>query len=155
MMPLLNKYMSPGGERMLWMVILFAFIGAFLYLRHQYLRWMRVPLRIKKKIWYSGGLKMAVNVRNTGKTIAEISAPEIEFRQPHMSRRRFKIVAPGDVGIFPLGLTPQTGYDFLVEFTKLYEREPVLRKYTRVMILIKDRKGTPVIRKKVKISLPK
>ncbi len=147
--------MSPAGERMLWMVILVAVAGTILYLRYKYHRYKANPLRIKKKVWYSGGLKMSVKIRNINKTIVEIDTPEIEFRQPHMTKRRFKVVTPGDKNIFPLGLSPQTSYEFLTEFTPLYEREPVLRKYRRVIILVKNRKGKTITRKKVKISLPK
>jgi len=71
-----------------------------------------------------------------------------------MKKRKFKIVAPGDENIFPLGLAPQTGYDFHVEFTKLYEREPILRKYRHVIIYVKDKYGKVITKKKVKISMP-
>jgi len=124
-------------------------------LRREYYRWKNNPLRIKKKVWYSGGLKMSVSIRNIRSMMVEIDTPVIEFRQPRMKKRKFKIVAPGDEHIFPLGLSPQTGYDFLVEFTKLYEREQILRKYRHVAIHVKDKHGKTITRKKVKISLPK
>jgi len=138
---------------MLGMVILvLTALGVFL-LRRAYIRWKNNPLRITKKVWYFGGLKMSVSIRNVRNTMAEIDTPVIEFRQPRMKRRKFKIVAPGDEHIFPLGLSPQTGYDFLVEFTKLYEREPILRKYSQIAIMIKDKHGKMITRKKVKIPL--
>jgi len=152
---LLNKYMSPSGERMLWlMIVLLAFVCVFI-LRRAYYRWRNNPLRIKKKVWYSGGLKMSVNIRNIHDTMVDIDTPLIEFHQPRMKKRKFKILAPGDENIFPLGLSPQTGYDFLVEFTKLYEREPILRKYRQVVIHVKDKNGKTITKKKVGISLPK
>ena len=147
--------MSPSGERMLWMVILVSAALSVLFLLHSYRRYKANPLRIKKRVWYSGGLKMSVNIRNIAGKIVEIDTPVIEFRQPRMTKRRFKIVAPGDKDIFPLGLAPQTGYDFVVEFTILYERDPILRKYEQVIILIKDGKGKKITRKKVKILMPK
>ena len=150
----MNPYISPEGKRMLWMLILvLSALCAFMMLRAYY-RWRNNPLRIKKKVWYSGGLKMSVSIRNIRSTMAEIDAPVIEFRQPRMKRRKFKIVAPGDENIFPLGLSPQTGYDFLVEFTKLYEREPILRKYRQAAIIIKDKHGKTIVKKKVKLKLP-
>ncbi len=154
-MVFLNKYMSPSGERMLGLVgiILVALLVFLLW--QAYRRYKINPLRIKKKIWYSGGLKMAVNIRNIRNVIVEIDTPVIEFRQPRMSKRKFKIVAPGDKDVFPLGLSPQTSYDFMVEFTKLYERESILRKYRQVIIRIKDRSGKTIAKKKVKITMPK
>ena len=150
-----NPYIAPEGKRMLWMLLfIFTALCVFL-LRRTYRHWRYNPLRIKKKVWYSGGLKMSVNIRNIRNTMVEIDAPVIEFRQPRKKKRKFKIVAPGDEYLFPLGLSPQTGYDFLVEFTKLYEREPILRKYRQVIILVKDKTGKTIIKKKVKISLPK
>ena len=140
---------------MLWTAILVLTALCALLLRRAYRRWKNNPLRIKKKVWYSGGLKMSVSIRNVHITMAEMDTPVIEFRQPRMKRRRFKIVAPGDEHLFPLGLSPQTGYDFLVEFTKLYEREPILRKYRKVAILIKDKNGKMITKKKVKITMPK
>jgi len=127
--------------------------GIFLLWR-TYCRWKNNPLRIKKKVWYSGGLKMMVSIRNIRSMMVDIDAPVIEFRQPRMKKRKFRIVAPGDEHIFPLGLSPQTGYEFLVEFTKLYEREPILRKYRQVVIHVKDKNGKTITKKKVKISLP-
>ncbi len=150
-----DKYISPSGMRMLWMVILVLIVVLVLYLRYKYLRYKANPLRIRKKVWYSGGLKMSVNVRNVSRKLIEIDTPVIEFRQPRMSKRKFKIVAPGDKDIFPLGLSPQTSYDFIVKFTPLYEHEPLLRKYKQVIIRIKDKNGKPITSKKVKISLPK
>jgi hypothetical protein len=142
--------MSPSGERMLWMVaLILTALCVFLLLR-AYHRWKNNPLRIKKKVWYSGGLKMSVNIRNIRNAMADIDAPVIEFRQPRMKKRKFKIVAPGDENIFPLGLSPQTGYDFMIEFTKLYEREPILRRYRQVVIHVKDKYGKTITRKKVK-----
>ena len=135
-------------------IFVLAVLGVFLLWR-AYHRWRNNPLRIKKKVWYSGGLKMSVSIRNIRNTMVDIDTPLIEFRQPRMKKRNFKIVAPGDENIFPLGLFPQTGYDFLVEFTKLYEREPILRKYRQVVIHVKDKKGKTITKKKVGISLPK
>jgi hypothetical protein len=152
---LFNKYISPSGERMMWLALIFLMALCVLLLQRAYYRRKNNPLRIKKKVWYSGGLKMSVSIRNIRHTMAEIDAPVIEFRQPRMKKRKFKIVAPGDEHIFPLGLSPQTGYDFHVEFTKLYEREPILRKYRKVIIIIKDKHGKIITRKKVRISLPK
>ena len=140
---------------MLWLAILVLMALCVFLLRRAYRHWKNNPLRIKKKVWYSGGLKMSVSIRNIRNTMAEIDAPVIEFRQPRMKRRKFKIVAPGDEHLFPLGLSPQTGYDFLVEFTRLYEREPILRKYRKVAIMIRDRHGKMIMKKKVKISMPK
>ena len=155
MMVFLNKYMSPAGERMLWAVMLALLASSVFLLWRVYRRYRTNPLRIRKKLWYCGGLKMSVSIRNIRNTIVEIDVPVIEFRQPRMTRRKFKIVAPGDKNIFPLGLSPQTGYDFTVEFTKLYEREPVLRKYRRVTIRVKDRQGKTITGKKARISLPR
>jgi len=87
--------------------------------------------------------------------MVDIDTPLIEFRQPRMKKRKFKIMAPGDEHIFPLGLSPQTGYDFMVDFTKLYEREPILRKYRQIIIRVKDKRGKTITKKNVKISLPK
>ena len=151
----MNPYISPSGTRMLWLLLLvLTVLGVFL-LRYNYRRWKNNPLRIKKKVWYSGGLKMSVSIRNIRDRMVDIDTPVIEFRQPRMKKRKFKIVAPGDEHIFPLGLSPQTGYDFLVEFTKLYEREPLLRKYRQVVIHVKDKNGKTITKKKVGISLPK
>ena len=144
--------MSPSSERMLWLVMLILTALCVFLLRRVYFRWKNNPLRIKKKVWYSGGLKMSVSIRNIRNTIAEIDAPVIEFLQPRMKRRKFKIVAPGDEHIFPLGLSPQTGYDFLVEFTKLYEREQILRKYRKIAIVINDKHGKMITKKKIKIA---
>ena len=147
--------MSPAGERMLYLVLLILVaLGGFL-LRRSYRRWKNNPLRVKKKVWYSGGLKMSVSIRNICDRMVDIDAPVIEFRQPRMKKRKFKIVALGDEHIFPLGLSPQTGYDFLVEFTKLYEREHILRKYRQVIIHVKDKNGKTITKKKVRISLPR
>jgi len=147
--------MNPSGERMLWLVILVLTALCVFLLWRAYHQWKNNPLRIKKKVWYSGGLKMTVSIRNIRDTMVDIDAPVIEFRQPRMKKRKFKIVAPGDENIFPLGLSPQTGYDFFVEFTKLYEREPILRKYRQVAIHVKDQNGRTMTKKKVGISLPK
>ncbi len=147
--------MSPSGERMLWMVLLVLVASLAIIIWRAWHRYKTNPLRIRKKVWYHGGLKMSVKIRNIRNAIVEIDIPVIEFRQPRMSKRKFKIVAPGDKNIFPLGLSPQTSYDFIVEFTKLYEREPILRKYHRVVIYVKDRRGKNITKKTVKISLPK
>jgi len=136
------------------MLLVLAALCAFL-LRRAYRYWKYNPIRIRKKVWYSGGLKMSVNIRNIRNTMVEIGTPLIEFRQPRKKKRKFKIVAPGDERLFPLGLSPQTGYDFLVEFTKLYEREPILRKYRQVIIDVKDKNGKTITKKRVRISLPK
>ena len=146
--------MSPSGERMLWLVMMLLTAMCIFLLRRAYYRWRNNPLRIKKKVWYSGGLKMSVSIRNIRSTMVDIDTPMIEFRQPRMKKRKFKIVAPGDENIFPLGLSPQTSYDFLVEFTKLYEREPILRKYRQVRICINDPYKKTIARKKVRITLP-
>ena len=148
-----SKYMSPSGERMLWLVIVLLIVICVLRLWSAYHRYKNNPLRIRKKVWYSGGLKMSVSIRNVRSMMVDIDTPVIEFRQPRMSKRKFKIVAPGDENIFPLGLSPQTSYDFLVEFTKLYERNPILRKYQQVVIYVKDKRGKTITKKKVEISL--
>ena len=152
---LLNKYMTPSGERMLGLVILVLIAGGVFMLWYLYQRYKHNPLRIRKKIWYSGGLKMSVNIRNVKDMIVDIDTPVIEFRQPRMSKRKFKIVSPGDENIFPLGLSPQTSYDFLVEFTKLYERDPLLRKYKQVIIYVNDKTGKTITKKSVEVTLPK
>jgi hypothetical protein len=151
----MDKYISPSGERMLWMAVLVLIALCVFLLWRAYHRWRNNPLRVKKKVWYSGGLKMSVNIRNIRSIMVDIDTPVIEFRQPRMKKRKFRIVAPGDENIFPLGLSPQTTYDFMVEFTKLYEREPILRRYHRVIICVNDRHGKTITRKKVKILLPK
>jgi len=151
----MNDYISPSGERMLWMLLLVSVVVGVFLLWRTYQRWKNNPLRIKKKVWYSGGLKMTVSIRNIRNMIVDIDTPVIEFRQPRMKKRKFKIVAPGNEHVFPLGLSPQTGYDFFVEFTKLYEREPILRKYRQVVIHVNDKNGKTITKKKVKISLPK
>ena len=94
---------------------------------------------------------MSVNILNISQKVIEINPPEIEFRQPHMGKRKFRIIAPGDKDIFPLGLSPQTGYDFIVQFTPLYERDPLLRKYQKVVIRINNKNGKTITTKKVKI----
>ena len=147
--------MSPAGERMLWMVVLILTLSCAFWLWRTYHRWRNTPLRIKKKVWYSGGLKMKVNIRNIRGIMVDIDTPAIEFRQPRMKKRKFKIVAPGDEHIFPLGLSPKTGYEFTVEFTRLYDREPKLRKYRQVIIHVNNKNGKTITKKKVKISLPK
>ena len=147
-------YISPQGERMLYLLLfVLAVLGVYMLWR-TYRQWKNNPLRIKKKVWYSGGLKMRVNIRNISSMIVDIDAPVIEFRQPRMKKRKFKIIAPGDEHIFPLGLTTQTSYDFMVEFTKLYERESILRKYKQVVIHVNDKNGKEICKKKVHISLP-
>ena len=151
----LNKYMSPSGERMLWLMLLLLTAICVFVLWRAYYRWKNNPLRIKRKVWYSGGLKMSVSIRNKRNTMVDIDTPVIMFRQQRMKKRKFKIVAPGDENLFPLGLSPQTSYDFLVEFTKLYEREPILRKYRQVVICVNNKRGKTITRKKVRISLPK
>ena len=147
--------MSPAGQQMLWLVLLFLTVLCLFLLWRAFHRWKNNPLRIKRKVWYSGGLKMSVNIRNIHSTMVDIDTPVIMFRQPRMKKRKFKIVMPGDENLFPLGLSPQTGYDFLVEFTKLYEREPILRKYRQVAICVNNRHGKTITKKKVRISLPK
>ncbi len=104
----MDKYISPSGERMLWMVVLVLTALCVFLLWRAYHRWKNNPLRIKKKVWYSGGLKMSVNIRNIRNVMVDIDTPVIEFRQPRMKKWKFKIVAPGDENIFPLGLSPQT-----------------------------------------------
>jgi len=147
--------MSPAGEKMLWFVLALLTVAGFLMLRRAFYKWRTTPLRIKKKVWYSGGLKMSVKIRNVKNVFVDIDAPIIEFRQPRMKKRKFKIIQPGDENIFPLCLSPLTGYDFKVEFTKLYEREQILRKYKRVVIYINSPSGKNITKKSVKISLPK
>jgi len=140
----------------MWLMLALLAVFGVLVLRHKFRKWRNTPLRIRKKVWYSGGLKMSVNIRNIRKNmIVDIDAPIIEFRQPRMKKRKFKIVAPGDENNFPLGLSPQTGYQFIVEFTKLYEREQILRKYRQVIIHVNDNYGKNIAKKKVRISLPK
>ena len=146
--------MSPAGMKTLILLILFLATLAVFLIRRNYRRWKNCPLRIKKKVWYSGGLKMKVKINNRRDKIVEIDTPIIEFRQPRMKKRKFKIVVNKN-DIFPLGLAPQTSYEFLVEFTKLYEREEILRKYRQVVIHVNDKNGKSIIKKKVKISLPK
>ena len=147
--------MNPSGERMLWLVVLVLTVLCVFLLWRAYYRWKNNPLRIKKKVWYSGGLKMKVNIRNIRGIMVDMDTPVIEFRQPRMKKRKFKITSPGDEHIFPLGLSPQTGYEFMVDFTKLYEREQILRKYRQVIIHVNDKNGKTITKKKVKISLPK
>lgn len=151
----LDSYISPAGMRKLWMTLILLAAILVVYLRYIYTRHKANPFRIKQKMWYSGGLKMSVRIKNISKTIIEINTPEIEFRHPRMKKRRFKIVAPGSRDIFPLGLSPQTSYDFMVEFTRLYEREEILRRYGHVYIWIKDKTGKKITYKKVKIRMPK
>ena len=150
----ISNYISPSGEKMLWLMILILTALCVFLLWRAYHRWKNNPLRIKKKVWYSGGLKMKVSIRNIRDMMVDIDTPMIEFRQPRMKKRKFKIVPPGDEYIFPLGLSPQTGYEFLVEFTKLYEREPILRRYRQVVIHLRDKNGKIITKKKVRISLP-
>jgi hypothetical protein len=140
---------------MLWMLILILTVLGIFLLWRIYHHWKYNPLCVKKRVWYSGGLKMSVSIRNIRDTMVDIDTPVIEFRQPRMKKRKFKIVAPGNESLFPLGLSPQTGYDFLVEFTKLYEHEPKLRKYRQVVIYVKDKNGKTITKKKVMVSLPK
>ena len=94
---------------------------------------------------------MSVNVINISQKVVEINPPVIEFRQPHMSKRKFRIVAPGDKDIFPLGLSPHTGYDFIVKFTPLYDCDPLLRKYRQVIIRINDKVEKLITAKKATI----
>jgi hypothetical protein len=149
----ISKYIAPSDMPVLWITLTVAAAGAFLRLRYKYRRYKANPLRIRKKIRFSGGLKMSATVRNVSSSIVEIDTPVVEFRQPRMRRRRFKIVTPGSRDIFPLGMAPQTSYDFFVEFTPLYEREPVLRKYGRIIILIRNREGKVISSKKAKLPL--
>jgi len=152
---ILSKFMSDSGERMLWLVIIVLGAWCMFMLRRAYFRWINNPFRIIKKVWYSGGLKMSVSIQNVRNKIVEIDTPIIEFCHPRLKRRKFKIITPGNNHLFPLGLSPQTNYDFLVEFTKLYEREQILREYRKVAIIINDRKGKLIAKKNVKISMPK
>ena len=82
--------------------------------------------------------------------MVDIDTPIIEFRQPRMKKRKFKMVVPGDENIFPLGLSPQTSYDFVVDFTKLYERDEILRKYKQVVIHVNDKNGKSIRKKRVR-----
>ena len=154
-MVLLNRFMSPAGEKMLWLVLFVLAVAVYFYVRRAYWRWKYIPIRIKKKVWYSGGLKMKVSIRNVRNVMVDIDTPIIEFRQPRMKKRKFKMFPPGDEKIFPLCLSPQTSYDFLVEFTKLYEREQILRQYRMVIIHVNDKNGKNITKRKVKISMPK
>ena len=144
-------YMSPAGERLLWVLLGGIVTASILFLRRAFIKWRNNPLRIKKELWYSGGLKMRVNIRNVRNMLAEIDTPVIEFYMPRMKKRKFKIVTPGEKNIFPLGLTPKTSYEFYVEFTKLYEREPILRKYRKIRIHVNDKYGKTITTKKVRI----
>jgi len=141
---------------MKWVVLALLAVVSFLAVRRKFRKWKNNPLRIKKKVWYSGGLKMSVNIRNVRKNmIVDISAPIIEFRKPRMKKRKYKIVNPGDESLFPLGLSPLTSYNFVVEFTKLYEREPILRKYKHVVIHVNDDRGKNIMKKRVNVLLSK
>lgn len=153
----IDKYIAPSGMMALALVVVLSLVITFFYLRYKYRRLKATPLRIRKKTWYSGGLKMSVTVKNVSKSLVEIDTPVLEFRQPRMHKRKFKIITRGTHHVFPLGLSPQTNYDFLVEFTPLYEREPSLRKYQTVYILINGKNGKngkTIIKRKVKIKLP-
>ena len=154
-MILYNPYMSPAGEKVLWMVVLLLVVFCVLWIRRAYRRWKYIPLRIKKKVWYSGGLKMTVTVRNIRNTMVEIDTPILEFRQPRMKKRKYRIVEKGEKNLFPLCLMPKTDYDFKVEFNKLYERDEILRQYRQVIIHINNVRGKSINKKKIKISLPK
>ena len=147
----LNRYMSPAGETVMWLVVVCLALLGFFLLKRAWRRWRTCPLRIKKKMWYSGGLKMRVNVNNVSNMMVDIDTPLIEFRMPRMKKRKFKIIVPGGKNIFPLGLTPKTGYEFMVEFTKLYEREPILRKYRKVIIHVNDKNGKTISKKKARV----
>ena len=94
---------------------------------------------------------MSATIRNDSRAIIDIDAPVIEFRRARMKKRRFKIVNPGDENIFPLGLSPQTSYDFHVEFTKLYERHSILRQYRKVIIRVTDRNGKIITTKRIRL----
>ena len=144
--------MTPAGEKMLWTIALLLAVASVVYLRYVYRRWRNNPLRIKKKIWRTDRLKMKVSIRNIRNAIVDIDAPVIVFRNPRMKKRKFKIVAQGKESIFPLALHPKTSYDFWVDFTKLYEREQILRKYEKALILVNDKYGKTITKKKVKIS---
>ncbi|MDR0714435.1 MAG: hypothetical protein LBF89_09300 [Bacteroidales bacterium] len=150
----MNEFISPAGMRMLGMAVIVLIIAAILYIRSLYRKAKRKTLRIREKMWYSGGLKMSVNISNKSGNIVEMNPPTIEFRRPRMKKRRFRIIPPGDRNIFPLGLSPQTGYDFLVDFIRLYEHEPLLRKYGHLLICVDDRSGKTIVRKKVKLKQP-
>ncbi len=147
----MDKFISPAGMRMLWMAVFLIIAVLVIWVRIKYIRYKKDPFRIRKKMWYSGGLKMSVSIRNKSKAMVEIDAPVIEFKQPRMKKRRFKIVPPGESKLFPLGLAPQTGYEFIVEFVKLYDHEPILRQYQQASILIES-KGKRLSRKKIKIK---
>jgi hypothetical protein len=138
-----------------WAFIIFIIaVSAFLLLQ-KYKRWRTTPLRIKKRVWYSGGLKMAVNICNISKNIVEIDAPQVEFRMPRMKKRKFKIVSPGEETIFPLGLSPQTSYNFTVEFIALYEKHEILRKYKKLIIHVNDINKKSIVKQRVKLIQPR
>ncbi|MDR1865948.1 MAG: hypothetical protein LBR08_10310 [Bacteroidales bacterium] len=150
----INDYVSPAGMRRLWMLAVIGVALSALYLYRVYRRRKAAVCRIKHTIWYAGGLKMSVRIRNISRDMVEIDAPLLEFRRSRMKKRRFRITPPGNRDIFPLGLSPQTGYDFSVEFTRLYERDAVLRKYRKARIVLNDGKGQTIAVKKIKIRLP-
>ncbi|MDR0815197.1 MAG: hypothetical protein LBN37_05545 [Bacteroidales bacterium] len=129
-------------------------VAAVLYLRYIYRRYKKAPFRIRTKCRYHGGLQMSVSIYNKSKEMMEINPPIVEFRQPRMKKRRFKIIPPGDKDIFPLGLSPHTNYDFVVHFIRLYDLEERLRKYQKVAIRIEDKKGKLLMQKTVKLKQP-
>ena len=98
---------------------------------------------------------MRVRIRNVKNMMVDINTPLIEFRQPRMKKRKFKTIVPGDENLFPLCLAPQTSYEYLVDFTKLYELDQILRKYSKVIIHVNDKNGKTITKKRVKISMPK
>ncbi|MDR1667029.1 MAG: hypothetical protein LBS03_04975 [Bacteroidales bacterium] len=150
----MNEFISPAGMRMLGMVVIVAIVAGILYVRYIYRRAKRKTLRIREKMWYSGGLKMSVNIWNKSRNIVEFTPPTLEFRRPRMKKRRFRIIPSGDKNIFPLGLSPQTGYDFQVDFILLYDREPLLRQYEHLVICVDDKSGKQLVRKKVRLKRP-
>jgi hypothetical protein len=148
----IDDFISPAGMRMLRMTIVVVVMGVGVYLWYIYKRYKQSPFRIRTKCRYFGGLQMSVSVYNKRSEMMEINPPVVEFRQPRMKKRRFKIIPPGDKNIFPLGLSPHTKYDFVVHFIRLYDLEERLRKYRKVAIRIEDKKGKLLTRKIVRLK---
>ncbi|MDR3095018.1 MAG: hypothetical protein LBU62_10340 [Bacteroidales bacterium] len=151
----IDDFISPSGMRVLMTATAAVIVGTVVYLRYIYRRYKKAPFRIRTKSRYFGGLQMSVSVFNKTKEMIEINPPIVEFRQPRMKKRKFKIIPPGDRDIFPLGLLPHTGYDFVVHFIRLYDLEERLRKYKKIAIHIEDKKGHLLMQKTVKLKQPK
>lgn len=140
--------------RVLMMATAVVIVAAIVYLRYVYLRYKKAPFRIRTKSRYSGGLQMSVSLYNKTKEMVEINPPIVEFRQPRMKKRKFKIIPPGDKDIFPLGLLPHTSYEFTVHFIRLYDLEERLRQYKKIAIRIEDKKGKRLMQKTRKLKQP-